>query len=80
MNNYDYVTKNEIAVNTLEAAKSLMAILMENNYVVMISREEKLYIVNYVWSSSGYADRNDVVFNSREIIEEMIYNTESEEE
>lgn len=74
----DYVTKNEIAIHDKYHAQRIAEILMEEGYVVMLSREENLYIINYVWSSSGYADRNDVVFNSREIIEDMIFNTEEE--
>ena len=73
MNNY--VTNNEIAIHDKYHAQRMAEILMEEGYVVMLSREEDLYIINYVWSSSGYADRNDVVFNSREIIEDMIFDT-----
>lgn len=76
MNNY--VTDNEIAIHDKYHAQRMAEILMEEGYVVMLSREEKLYIINYVWSP-GNADRNDVVFNSREVIEDMIFNTDNEE-
>ena len=50
---------------------------MEEDYVVMLSKEENLYIINYIWSSN-YADRNDVVFASRENFEEYIFNKEND--
>lgn len=74
----DYITKHEIAVHCYEDAVSIAETLLKNNYVVMLSREEQLYIVNYVWSPMG-ANRNDVCFQSREIIEDIIFNTESED-
>ena len=39
-------------------------ILIDDDYVVMISREENLFVLNYEWSEN--ADRNDVVFMSQE--------------
>ena len=77
MNDIKYVTDNEIAVHSLEDANILVKTLLDNNYVVMISEEENLYIINYVWSPMG-ANRNDVCFQSREIIEDIIFNTEEE--
>lgn len=68
-----YVTNNEIAVNHYADALSLAEILLSNGYVVMISKEEKLYIVNFIWSSSN-ANRNDVCFQSREVVEDYLYN------
>ena len=67
-----YVTENEIAVNNLQDAQRMAELLLINDYVVMISKEENLYIVNYLWSPNN-ADRNDVVFQDREIMEEMIF-------
>ena len=72
MNNY--VTNNEIAFHDRYNAQRVAALLLEEGYVVMISREEQLYIVNYVWSPND-ANRNDVVFNSREVIEDIIFDT-----
>lgn len=70
----DYITKNEIAVHCYEDAVSIAKILLKNGYVTMISEEENLYIINYVWSPNE-ANRNDVCFQSREIIEDIIFNT-----
>ena len=69
----DYITKHEVAVHCYEDAVSIAETLLKNNYVVMLSREEQLYIVNYVWSPQG-ASRNDVVFVSREEFEDFIFN------
>lgn len=55
--------KNEIAFETAEAALSTAKNMMEGgNYVVMLSREEDLWILNYEWSET--CNRNDVVFMS----------------
>lgn len=55
--------KNEIAFETAEAALSTAKNMMEGgNYVVMLSREEDLWILNYEWSKT--CNRNDVVFMS----------------
>ena len=73
-----YITKNEIALHSFEDAVTIAKTLLDNGYVAMISREEQLYIVNYVWSYRG-ADRNDVAFMDREELEDIIFNTESED-
>lgn len=58
-----------IAVNNYEDACELSLILLKNDYVTMISREESLYIVSAIWSQ-GHADRNDVVFMDKYEFEE----------
>ena len=68
-----YITKDEIALHSYEDAVALTKVLLDNGYVAMISREEQLYIVNYVWSHRG-ADRNDVAFMDREELEDIIFN------
>lgn len=73
-----YITDNEVALHSFEDAVAMAKILLANGYVIMISREEKLYIVNYEWSSRG-ADRNDVAFMNKEELEEIIFNEESED-
>ena len=77
MKEFNYVTNYEIACHSLENAHTLADVLMDEGYVVMISREEQLYIVNYIWSSDC-ADRNDVVFVSREDFENYIFNKEND--
>jgi len=70
-----YITNNEIALNSAEEAFNLAKTLLNNGYVTMISREENLFIVNYIWSPPD-ADRNGVCFLDKEIIEEEIFKSE----
>lgn len=58
----------EIAVNDYYDATTIAEILMNNDYVVMMSREEDLYIINVIWSAG--CNRNDVVFMDRGEFEE----------
>lgn len=53
-----------VAVHDYDQACALTKILMDNDYVVMLSVEEQLYIVSAIWSER-HADRNDVVFMDR---------------
>lgn len=62
------VSNNEIAIHNKENAIKIAEILLEESYVVMLSREEDLYIINFEYSQ--YSDRNDVVFMDRETFEQ----------
>lgn len=56
---------NELAFETPEAAfETVRQMLTEGHYVVMLSREEQLWIVNYEYSD--LCNRNDMVFMSYE--------------
>ena len=60
---------NELVFEHKEAAFATMAaMLVDGHYVVMLSREEQLWIVNSQYSDT--CSRNDVVFMSREDFEE----------
>lgn len=73
----------EIALDTYEDAVATAEILLRNNYVVMLSREDVMFIVNAVFAV--YGDRNDAVFMSREyfddtympLVDEEDHNAES---
>ena len=67
-----YLTNNEIAVDNFMDALNLMETLVKQGYVTMISQEENLYIINYIYSRN--CNRNNVVFQSKEIIEEELFN------
>ena len=56
--------KNEIAVRDKNIALELAKLLVDEEYVVMLSKEECLYIINFEYAE--YSDRNDVVFMNRE--------------
>ena len=57
--------KNEIAFKDHFNGMQVAEMLLEEGYVVMLSYEEELLIVNWEWCESGFANRNDVVFMSR---------------
>ena len=60
--------KSEIAVQSKESALKIVDILVDEEYCVMLSREESLYVINYEYSE--YSDRNNVVFMQREDFEQ----------
>jgi hypothetical protein len=66
-----YITDKEIAVKCYDDAVAIAETLMANHYVVMLSKEENVYIINYIYSE--YCDRNDVVFIDREEMEDMVF-------
>ena len=70
--------RDEIAVHDKEVALKIIDLLVDQDYVVMLSREENLYIINYLYSQ--YSDRNDVVFMDREEFDVKYYQMEDEEE
>lgn len=74
-----YLTNNEIVCHSLEDAQQIEGILLRNGYVAMISKEEKLYIINFIWSQHE-ADRNDVCFLTREEIDDIIFCGDHDEE
>lgn len=59
---------NEIAVQDKESALEIVKILIEEEYCVLLSKEESLYIINYEYSE--YSDRNNVIFMNREVFED----------
>lgn len=80
MKEFKYVTDNEIACHNFETAVKMAELLIKENYVVMLSSEEDLTIVNYLFGGLCQADRNEVCFQYREDVEEFAFNIESEEE
>ena len=68
---------NEIALHDKETALKIANILVDEDYVVMISREEDLYIINYLYAQ--YSDRNDVVFKARDEFDTDYYKITDEE-
>ena len=70
---------NEIVFETADAAfETARQMLTEGHYVVMLSREENLWIVNYEYSDLN--NRNDVVFMSAEDFEDKYVESRSEED
>lgn len=64
-----YITKTleqeGIAVKSFDDAVAIQKILLKNGNAVMLTQEENLWIINWVWCDSGYANRNDVIFINR---------------
>lgn len=58
----------QLVFKTWSDAITVAKTLMQNDYVVMLSYEEELTILNAVWSDG--CDRNDVVFMRRDNFDE----------
>ena len=64
--------EHEIVVETAATAFQIAELLLtDGHYVVMVSREEQLWIINYEYSD--LCNRNDVVFMPREVFEEEYF-------
>lgn len=67
----------ELAFKCRDRALITAEYLMEEDYVVMLSKEEDLIIVNYMWVE--YTDRSGAVFMRREDHEEDFVSHEAYE-
>lgn len=76
----EYLENDGISVHSYEEACALAKILLDNGNAVMITEEEALYIVNWVWCESGYPDRNDVVFRNRADVEVGLIESEDKDD
>jgi len=76
--------QNELSFRNHENGMKVAQMLLQENYVVMLSTEEDLLILNWEWSESGWessgADRNDVIFMRRDEFEEKYYEIVKEED
>lgn len=59
-----YLEQEALTFHSFEEAAAVQKILLENGYCVMMSREEQLWLLNWVWTER-FADRNDVIFINR---------------
>lgn len=75
-----YLENDELSVNDFEDACTMAKILLKNGNAVMLTTEEDLFIVNWVWCESGYADRNEVVFRDRASVEDEMFEDEENDE
>ena len=72
------IGEGELVLTTPEAAfETVRQLLTEVHYVVMLSREEQFWIINYIYSD--LCNRNDVVFMSREDFEEESFKQDEAE-
>lgn len=65
--------KNELAFRNHDNALKVAKALLDEDYVVLLSYEEGLLIVDYEWSENE-ADRNDMVFMTRYEYQEELNN------
>ena len=75
---HEYIPKQELTVANFEDAMTIQQILLDNGYVVMVSREDAFYVLNWIWTETP-ADRNDVIFYDRTIYECDLWNTQKSE-
>jgi len=68
--------KNELAFKNHDSACAVARALLAEEYVVMLSKEEDLIILNYEWAAD--ANRNEVVFMSQEEFFEELEKKDSE--
>lgn len=54
----------ELSFSDKERAFEVAKLLLEENYVVMVSKEEESVIINFQYSYNS--DRNDIIFLSKE--------------
>ena len=59
-----YLEQDSLAFESYEDAAAVQKILIENGYCTMMSREEHLWLLNWVWTEK-FADRNGVIFVNR---------------
>ena len=60
--------KNEIAIKDRWNALSIADMLLEENYIVMLSKEEEFTIINFEFAPGG--DRNEITFMRSDEYEE----------
>ena len=65
--------KNELSFYNHEKGLEVAKALLDENYVVLLSYEEDLLILDYEWAPNS--DRNYVVFQSRDDYEEELDET-----
>ena len=63
-----YLEQKCIMVASYDEAARIQQTLIENGYVVMISREEQFWCVNWCWTGIP-ANRSKVIFRDRESFE-----------
>ena len=63
--------REQIVFQNHEHALQVAKILLEEDYVVMLSYEDEYLVVNYIWTEH-HADRNEVVFMHHEDYEEEL--------
>ena len=64
--------KNYIVCKDLINAESIVESLLEEDYIVMLSKEEEFYRIEFLWAPEG--DRDYVVFRTVDEDQDLIDN------
>ena len=59
-----YLEQDALTFRDYESAAKVQKILLEQDFCVMMSREEDLWLLNWVWTETP-SDRNEVIFINR---------------
>lgn len=59
-----YLEQDALTFHDYESAAKVQKILLEQDFCVMMSREEGLWLLNWVWTETP-SDRNEVIFINR---------------
>lgn len=59
-----FLEQESLTFESYEDATTVQKILIENGYCTMMSREEHLWLLNWVWTEE-FANRNGVIFVNR---------------
>lgn len=70
----DKMFQNELSFYNHERGMTVAKALLDEHYIVLLSYEEDLLILNYEWSPN--TNRNDVVFMRRDVFEEEFFEHE----
>ena len=63
--------KNEIVCKNIDWGIKLAEMLLQEDYVVMLSREDNFLVINFLYADG--ADRNEVVLMRRDEYEDLGY-------
>ena len=69
----DYLPHESLVVDSYEDACTIQRILLKNGNCVMMSREEALWVLTWIWTETP-ADRNEVIFIDRSNYECNVWN------
>lgn len=72
--------KNELAFKDHLDGMTVAELLLKEGYIVLLSYEEDLLIINWEWCESGYPNRNEMVFMPKWEYEEELEDIYSEKD
>ena len=70
----DIIPKTEMVFKDKDNVESVVSALLQEDYVVMLSREDEFIVINFLCADNS--DRNEVVFMSRDTFEDSFYEVE----